>query len=166
MVEAARRSGALITADVALEQGRDVFAVPGPITSAASQGTLELLRQGACLVASADDVLEELGMAQPPMRSPRPVAAGEPTARAVAKSLTDGTKSDRMGAPCGPYATGADGNILACLADGSPRHLDEVAARTGLPADALRAAVLRLEVAGRICRRPGQQIMRRGMPCR
>ena len=69
VVEARARSGALITADFALELGRDVFAVPGEITSALSSGTNDLLRQGATPVLSPDDVLERLGLErarQPP----------------------------------------------------------------------------------------------------
>jgi DNA processing protein len=65
IVEARARSGALITADFALEGGRDVFAVPGEITSALSAGTNELLRLGAAPLTKADDVLEVLGLERP-----------------------------------------------------------------------------------------------------
>ncbi|MBI2804990.1 MAG: DNA-protecting protein DprA [Planctomycetes bacterium] len=60
IIEAAEKSGALITARLAAEQGREVFAVPGPVDSPASAGTLQLLRKGAKLVRGADDILEDL----------------------------------------------------------------------------------------------------------
>lgn len=65
VVEAGEKSGALITADFALDLGLDVFAVPGPIFTAQSQGCLRLLQEGAKLVRSADDVLQEFGLAAP-----------------------------------------------------------------------------------------------------
>ena len=65
VVEARERSGALITADFALEEGREVFAVPGEITSTLSAGTNALLRLGATPLTSAADVLETLGIAPP-----------------------------------------------------------------------------------------------------
>ncbi len=68
VVEARERSGALITADFALEEGREVFAVPGEITSALSAGTNALLRLGATPLTAAADVLESLGIQPPPNR--------------------------------------------------------------------------------------------------
>lgn len=62
VVEAAQKSGSLITCDLALEQGRDIFAIPGNITSALSKGTNNLIKQGASIITSFDDVLEELGL--------------------------------------------------------------------------------------------------------
>jgi DNA processing protein len=67
VVEARRRSGALITADFALELGRDVFAVPGEITSGLSEGTNDLIRQGATPLLGAADVLEALGIEPEPL---------------------------------------------------------------------------------------------------
>src|SRR5690606_8137026 len=60
VVEAPERSGALITVDFAAEQGRDAFAVPGPVHASSSAGCLRILREGATLVRSAEDVLEDL----------------------------------------------------------------------------------------------------------
>jgi DNA processing protein len=71
VVEARERSGALITADFALEEGREVFAVPGEITSALSAGTNALLRLGATPLTSADDVLEALGIEPSPRNTER-----------------------------------------------------------------------------------------------
>jgi DNA processing protein len=73
VIEARERSGALITADLALEEGREVFAVPGEITSALSKGTNALLRLGATAATSAADVLEVFGLT-PPEREPPPLS--------------------------------------------------------------------------------------------
>jgi DNA processing protein len=75
VVEARSRSGALITADFALELGRDVFAVPGEITAALSAGTNHLLRLGAAPLLSAGDVLAAIGLERPPPPAPRISAA-------------------------------------------------------------------------------------------
>jgi len=70
VVEAREASGALITADLALEEGREVFAVPGEITSALAAGTNALLRLGATPLTRPDDVLESFGLAAPPTHAP------------------------------------------------------------------------------------------------
>ena len=75
VVEARERSGALITADLALEEGREVLAVPGEITSALSRGTNALLRLGSAAVTSAADVLEAIGIS-PPGPGPMTAAGG------------------------------------------------------------------------------------------
>jgi DNA processing protein len=74
VVEARERSGALITADFALELGRDVFAVPGEITSALSSGTNDLLRQGAAPLTSVRDVLDSIGVTPPAGARTAPVS--------------------------------------------------------------------------------------------
>jgi DNA processing protein len=90
VVEARERSGALITADFALELGREVFAVPGEITSALSVGTNDLLRQGATPLLSADDVLASLGLEPLPQVVPEGLSA---EARAVLERLSDGART-------------------------------------------------------------------------
>ena len=95
VVEARERSGALITADLALEEGREVLAVPGPITSALSAGANALLRVGATPATAATDVLAALGI-EPPVPEPPPsVSTG---ARALLAALDDGaTTADELG---------------------------------------------------------------------
>ncbi|HXV57707.1 MAG TPA: DNA-processing protein DprA [Gaiellaceae bacterium] len=90
VVEARERSGALITADFALELGREVFAVPGEITSGLSAGTNDLIRQGATPLLSAVDVLEALGVPSAPPASP---AGLSPAADAALRCLSDGPRS-------------------------------------------------------------------------
>jgi DNA processing protein len=94
IVEARERSGALITADFALEDGREVFAVPGEITSALAAGTNRLLQQGATPLTCAADVLELFGLAA---SQRAPVKLGE-TAKRMLESLRDGAASaDELG---------------------------------------------------------------------
>ncbi len=90
VVEARERSGALITADLALEEGREVFAVPGEITSRLSAGTNDLLRLGATPVTSALDVLERFGL-EPAQSEPEPTL--DPRSKLVYEALRDGPAS-------------------------------------------------------------------------
>jgi DNA processing protein len=106
VVEARERSGALITADFALELGRDVFAVPGEITSSLSCGTNDLIRQGATPLTAARDVLDVLGL-EPSVSAPRRPLT--PAAEEVLASLADGTRSlDEL-----VRATGAESALVA-----------------------------------------------------
>ena len=110
VVEARERSGALITADLALEEGREVFAVPGEITSALSAGTNRLLRQGATPLTSAADVLESFGL-QAFEREDRPLA---PEAERVLERLRDGAAgADELARSLGVEA----GALAALLAE-------------------------------------------------
>jgi DNA processing protein len=105
IVEARERSGALITADFALEAGREVFAVPGEITSALAAGTNALLRLGATPLTCATDVLEPLGLEPLP---PEPIDLGD-NARAVLVALAqEPAGADELG-----RATGLDAGALA-----------------------------------------------------
>ena len=133
VVEAALRSGSLITARLALEAGREVFAIPGSIHSPQARGCNALLEQGAKLVDSAVDILEEFG-------APKVPAVGRETA-------ADASGSDRPDP------------VLAALGF-DPVGLDELVARTGMGAAELSARLLELELAGRIARLPGQMFRR------
>jgi DNA processing protein len=138
VVEAALRSGSLITARLATEAGREVFAIPGSIHAPQSRGTHALIKQGAKLVESAQDVLEELQL--PPLRQ-----AQKPPARASNNNETDVPRDALL------EALGHD-----------PMGLDELVARTGWSAAELNARLLEKELAGEVARLPGQRFQRLG----
>ena len=131
VVEAALQSGSLITARLAVEQGREVFAIPGSIHSPQARGCHALIRQGAKLVESINDVLEEL---QPEAHAAQSHGAGQAAAAIV--------------------ETGDDDGLLQRLGF-DPVGLDALCARTGQTAAALQVELFGLELDGRIARLPG-----------
>jgi DNA processing protein len=146
VVEAALRSGSLITARLAGEQGRDVFAVPGSPLDPRCKGTNDLIRKGAMLTETAEDVLMELAPARahqtkrplaPPTTADSPVAAAlDPTAPADAR--------DRIGQMIGP----------------SPLSIDDIVRESGFPINTVWSVLLEMELAGQIERQPGNLIAR------
>ncbi|WIV97356.1 DNA-processing protein DprA [Kinneretia aquatilis] len=142
VVEAALPSGSLITARLASEAGREVFAIPGSIHSPMSRGCHALIRQGAKLVETAQDVLEEL----PPGSWP-----GSP---AVNSSKQPSAPSEAL--DCSP----AQRQVLELMGF-DPIGLDALQARGGWPVAKLSAHLLELELSGAIARLPGQQFQRR-----
>ena len=114
-MEARERSGALITADMALEQGREVMAVPGEITSAASMGTNGLIRQGAAPVTRVLDVLEAIGLDVAPA-VPTPVDAAHD---AVLAALASGaTGVDDIARSSGLAVSGVASALVALELEG------------------------------------------------
>jgi DNA processing protein len=140
VVEAALASGSLITAKQALEQGRDVLAIPGSIHSAQSKGCHALIKQGAKLVESVQDVLEELRL---------PLAATQGTL-----ALDDGrTKT--------PLSDDAENALLRALGH-DPVSLDALQARCGWATAQLQAELMELELMGQVARLPGGLFQRIG----
>jgi DNA processing protein len=120
VVEAPMRSGALITVDFAADQGRDVFAVPGAVHAPASAGCNRILRDGARLVRSADDVLEDLRLGEAPQQLPLESPASlDEDSRRVLSTLT-----------------------------GEALHIDEIGAVAGIPIATLSALLMTLELQG------------------
>lgn len=139
VVEAPQASGSLNTAKHAVEQNREVFAVPGPIDSRASQGCHRLLRDGAVLVETADDVLEALG----PLEKLIPRPAGEPA----------------LSHPAELQLNEQEKHILAALGQ-EPTSLDLVATRCELPIHRVLATVSALEMRRLVKRVSGNLVMR------
>jgi DNA processing protein len=141
VVEAALKSGSLITARLALEQGKDVFAIPGSIHATQARGCHALIKQGAKLIESAQDVLEEWGEL-PARIAPDLIAA--PAMNTGAEDEFD-TEDPLL------HALGFD-----------PVSLDALQARTGMPTPELQAALMALELAGTLQRLPGGLFQRMG----
>jgi len=131
VIEAALESGSLITARLASEQGREVFALPGSIHSTLAKGCHRLIKQGAKLVESAADVLEELGRILP-TALPTPLPAASQVAA-------------RMGA----------GDALLEMLAGGPLILDQLASRLGLTVEDVSVKLLAAEMDGAVAKLPG-----------
>jgi len=152
VVEAALRSGSLITARCALDAGRELFAVPGSPLDPRTRGSNDLIRQGAHLVETAADVLEHL----PAAPSSRPLVsrpAGRPKNRPIAPET----------APPAPENPGDHSEVrkqVLELLDSSPTTVDDLVRRCQFSAAAVNAVLLELEIAGRVALLPGDRVMR------
>lgn len=141
VVEAALKSGSLITAGMASEQGKEVFAIPGSIHAPQARGCHALIKQGAKLVESAQDVLEELGVATAPN-----------TTDLIAACAIDTDEGSELG---------SDSLLLQALGY-DPTSLDALQARTGTATATLQAELMALELAGWVQRLPGGLFQRMG----
>lgn len=137
IVEASRKSGALHTARHAMEQGRDVFALPGRVDSAASQGCLDLLKDGAILVRYPDDILEGLG----PLINP--ITTADNTVHTPRELKLNEQERELL-------------NLITI----DPQHLDEILVHTSLEASRALATITILEMKRLVRRLPGGQIIR------
>lgn len=147
IVEAGEKSGSLITARCALEQNREVFAVPGSIDLPGSRGTNRLLRQGAKLVESAEDILEEI---LPQLERP-PAARPNGTEGRVAR--TENAQPDRPGREA---LTDNESRLLGFITE-KPQDADTLITRTGLAAAEALSLLLSLELKGYIVQLPGKR---------
>jgi len=139
VVEASHRSGALISARHAMEQGREVFAVPGHVDSRASHGCHQLLRDGAKLVETADDVLEELG----PLVEATPREDGRLIHHPAELQLND-----------------QEQKVLDCI-ETEPTGIDQITVASGLPIHRVLSTISVLEMRHLIHRTSGQTVARR-----
>jgi DNA processing protein len=144
VVEAARRSGSLITARLSAEQGREVFAVPGSIHSDTARGTHDLIKQGAKLVENAQDIIEEVGphIALNEVPSKNVTERTHTTSTTTTLPLTE--LEEQLLATIGPY----------------PVHIDELARRCDREMGTLTATLCQLELKGIINQEPGKFFLR------
>lgn len=145
IVEAAKRSGSLITARLALEQNREVFAVPGSPLDPRAEGGNHLIQQGARLVTGAHDIIAELTHADP---ARLPLFESEAEAPAPDAMSADPSEDDRT-------------RLLTALSH-APTATDLLIEATGIPAHVMQILLLELELAGRVERSAGQMFALRG----
>lgn len=146
VVEASLRSGSLITARHALDQGKEVFAVPGSILNPLAKGCNDLIKRGeAQLIDTVDDILEEIAVSVGAISPMPPVVSGLITA-------TDDTRGDRL--------PDEANTVLAALAH-DPAGIDQLCQRCGLTADLVSSILLQLELQGLVEALRGGRFMRR-----
>jgi DNA processing protein len=150
VVEAGYKSGSLITARIALEQGREVFAVPGGIDSAGSRGTNKLLKEGAKLVENTDDILEEI---IPHIKNLRRVK----TVPAETAPVHKGGPAQPCSPPLGQEIHSEDEQALLRLLSAKPVGVDALITGTGLQAAEILPLLLTLELRGLIRQLPGNR---------
>jgi DNA processing protein len=151
VVEAGLNSGALITANQAIEQGRPVYAVPGPIDRPTSAGSNRLIQQGARLVTSADDIFDDLGSLFPGEQKRLSKApAHEPSAPVAAKPSP------------APAKLSQEETLLVTALEVGELSLDELSAATRLPTYKVSSTLTMLELKRLVRALPGQRFARRG----
>jgi DNA processing protein len=151
VVEAAIKSGSLITARQALDLGKEVFAIPGSIHSPQAKGCHHLIKQGAKLVESAQDVIEEL-----PMKPSLDMSNAMISIALRAQFITGNSQNGLKNTPPKESAISPvrDSDLLRALGH-DPISLDALIDRTGIPAAQLQVQLLELELLGNVARLPG-----------
>ncbi|MCX5857259.1 MAG: DNA-processing protein DprA [Deltaproteobacteria bacterium] len=151
VVEAGEKSGSLITARIALEQGREVFAVPGSIDASGSRGTNKLIKQGAKLIENIDDILEEI----------LPQARRIPVSVKAEPSGDNAVNRREKREPAPDKALTENEKAIWQSLSQKPVHIDEIIASTGRMAPEVLSGLLNLELKGVIEQKPGKMYVRK-----
>jgi DNA processing protein len=183
VVEAARRSGSLITARLANEQGREVFAVPGSPLDPRAEGTNDLLKQGATICTETKDLIDAIAPRLEQAAWPKPPpglrdqknkdqlagnyhdlfgAEEDPLTAAIARDASDRNEAARQARDAREFAEARDtadvGRRIAHFLGPSPVGIDDIVRAIGAPVRDVQQAVLELELAGRLVRHGGNLV--------
>ncbi len=150
VIEASLKSGALITAQATLENNREVMAVPGPIDNPACAGAHKLIKQGARLIDSIEEIMDALGCIGQDLKAGA-AAAAKTAEQATQKTLFDVSDLN---------LSDSEHAVYGCF-DGRPLHLEELIARTDLPAGTIYAATVSLQLKGLLKQLAGNMFVRR-----
>jgi len=142
VIEASRNSGALITADCALEQSREVFAIPGKIDSLTSFGANRLIKQGAKLVETVEDIIEELGLKIKDCIEQSKIQKTKGSHPAIKTNLT------------------AEEDAIYNNINDEPRHIDEIISKSSLPTNRVLASLVQMEIKHLVKQLPGKLFVR------
>ena len=152
VVEAPIRSGAMMTARLALESGREVFSIPGKINSMKSTGTNKLIKDGATLTEGAGDILEGLGLKSLSIKEAIEESDDNPSTQKVIEKLKNDFGSSEDSAKL----------IIKELSTDEPVHIDQISSNTGLPTHKTASLLLDLELKGYIEQHPGKCFLIKG----
>ncbi|HPS56314.1 MAG TPA: DNA-processing protein DprA, partial [Sedimentisphaerales bacterium] len=148
VVEAANRSGALITARMAMEDNRHVMAVPGKIDSPMSEGPNKLIKDGAALIESVEDILEVMGV------------IGQRLKQHVAESVVNSEKKLNNSRSAAKLNLNEHENVIFGILGKNPLHIEQIIADTGLKAGKINACLISLRLKGLIKQQAGNFYVR------
>lgn len=164
VVEAARHSGSLITANIALEQGREVYAVPGKVDSLNSAGTNNLIKQGAKLVQNADDILEDL---EPVISRYLRISTSSDKSHQksdnqrsnVQELVHRETKISKSSPVLNPAGLSEEEKEIHSLLSSEPVYIDNITEKTSMPASKVSSILMKLELKHLVRQLPGKMFV-------
>jgi len=170
VVEAPLRSGAMMTARMALDEGREVFALPGHAGSKKGSGTNKLIKDGAVLVESAEDIIKALssdqvnvGVSQRQIKKRRSLNSNSEQPRLFSEQMLPDRQSSQKAAkqPSASPATSTEEDMVRGLLDDGPLHIDSIVEKSGIAVQRLSGLLLDMELKDLVAQKPGKLFIKK-----